>query len=69
MSGWRSRASQLISGAGISSFHLPSARMILLTIHTANTTHAIVSPMEREDLGLEEDMIGGLVGSSGITAQ
>jgi O-acetylhomoserine/O-acetylserine sulfhydrylase-like pyridoxal-dependent enzyme len=40
-----------------------------LTIHTANTTHAIVSPMEREDLGLEEDMIGGLVGSSGITAQ
>ena len=40
-----------------------------MTIHTANTTHAIVSPMEREDLGLEEDMVGGLVGSSGIATQ
>ena len=40
-----------------------------MTIHTANATHAIVSPMEREDLGLEEDMIGGLVGSSGISTQ
>jgi len=40
-----------------------------MTIHTANATHAIVSPMEREDLGLEEDMIGGLVVSSDIATQ
>ena len=60
---------QLISSAGNSSFHLPILRTILMTIHTANATHAIVSPMEREDLGLEEDMIGGLVVSSDIATQ